>query len=171
MCRPCICILLFSLSNHSLNKEEVIQAFLMARYVTGSAALSSPRKQRGFSDFPVMSGFSLSPAAEQANSTVTLSLEVLIPFHGSPRITIDRLGSRAPFCLHCKCPPLHSQQSSLETDGPVSHDICRDFCHLATQRSPLHPVSLLPSLQPAIGRSEFVCVPSRATALWLSPET
>ena len=92
MCRPCRCILLFSLSNHSLNKEEVIQAFLFARYVIGRAALSIPRKQRGFSDFPMTSGFSLSPAAEQANSTVTLSLEVLIPFRGSPRITVDRSG-------------------------------------------------------------------------------
>ena len=56
---------------------EVIQVLLLARYITGSVANSKPLKQRGFIDFPLSSGISFSPAAEQDGDVLLRRLDAL----------------------------------------------------------------------------------------------
>ena len=58
--------------------------------MTGSRALSTPRKQRGFSECPMTIGLSFSPVADHTRSTVSRSLDVFIPLRGSSFSTIER---------------------------------------------------------------------------------
>jgi hypothetical protein len=66
--------------------SEVIHAFLLFLYVTGSLSGFILLKHLGLADLPITRGLSFSPDMEAHNATVILSLERFPPASSSPAI-------------------------------------------------------------------------------------
>ena len=132
----CSFIAPLSRSSHSWKRIEVIQAFLLARYMTGRDALSMPRKHLGFSALPMTSGFSLWPAAEydSMNAPLSVSLSVHLCLCGTVHILLSMsfkcsikrftVGS-----LMCMWDGVHILVNMID-DGSVGHYVCNVRNHL-----------------------------------------
>ena len=89
MCLDCNFMVRFNFCSHSRKKADVIQDFWFALYSTGNF-FSFFGKHRGFWDFPITRGGSLSdPSMFAPNKSVNLSLDCFPPLHFSPLNTWD----------------------------------------------------------------------------------
>ena len=89
----CLRNLLLRDFNQATKMSRVIHALRLDSYRIFSVLTFIPRKQRGFADFPMISGSNFSPVALQQSNNVILSFAFLPPFLSPFFTTSDLSGS------------------------------------------------------------------------------